>query len=142
MQKLKIEMHTAVLFFLFAGLSAASEISDLMKAGKWGQAKDAALTEIASNPDDSSLYLTAGICELNLKNYDEAAKNLSKAYDLNPKTYLAAYLLGVICEETGDLEEAEKFFEETLKNTKDREKRKNIEKHIRMVGERMEKEKK
>jgi len=138
MQKFQI----AVLVFLLAGFSSASGISGLMKEGKWAQAKDAALAEIALNPDDSSLYLTAGICALNLKNYDEARTNLSKAYALNPKSYLAGYLLGVICEETGSLKEARKYFEETLKNTKDKKKIKNIEKHIGMVDERMKQEKK
>jgi len=137
MQKLKIKMQIAVLFFLFSGFLAASPISDLMKAGKWEQAKESALAEIARNPEDSSLYLTAGICEINLKNYGEAIKNLSKAYDLNPKSYLAGYLLGVIYEETGDLKEAVKYFEKSYKVTKDKEKRENIEKHIKMVGERM-----
>jgi len=131
-----------ILVLIFSGFLSASEISDLMKQGKWAPAKEEAMAEIARNPEDSSLYLTVGICAVNQKDYEEAIKNLLKAYNLNPKSYLAGYLLGVIYEETGDLKGAREYFEKSYKITKDKEKRKNIKKHIRIIEEKMKEEKK
>lgn len=131
-----------ILVLIFSGFLSASEISDLMKQGEWTRAKEAALLVIVRNPEDSSLYLTVGICAVNQKNYEEAVKNLLKAYALNPKSFLASYLLGVIYEEAGDLEGAREYFKKSYKVTKDKEKRKNIKKHIKIVEEKRKEEKK
>ncbi|PIU18868.1 MAG: hypothetical protein COT16_00870 [Elusimicrobia bacterium CG08_land_8_20_14_0_20_44_26] len=132
----------AAAFAVFAFVLDASQIQELMKEEKWTEAKKIAEASLTENNNDASIYLTIGICAVNQRNYNEAAGNLSKAHILNPKLSLPLYLLGVIFEETGSLAKARDYFKEAYKVEKDKEKRKDILKHIEVVDEKIEKEEK
>ena len=126
---------SVLLMFISWGIHA-DEISELMNHGKWTRAKKAAEEKLLENDQDSSLYLTIGICAVNQRNYNEALFYLSKAQNLNSKNPLSPYLKGIIYEETGILSKAEVSFKKAYALTKDKVKKKDIEKHIRTVQER------
>jgi len=138
---IKFGMLCIITSAAFAFLLNASEMQELMKEEKWTEAKKLAEATLTEKKNDASIYLTIGICAVNQRNYNEAAGALSKAHILAPKLSLPLYLLGVIFEETGSLDKARNYFEEAYKVEKDKEKRKDILKHIEVVDEKIEKEK-
>ena len=135
----KVYVFCLLLLCVIRSVRAAEgeEIRELMMQRHWTSAEKLAREKLKTNPDDSSLYLTVGICSVNQKNYDDAVINLAKAHKLAPDQPIPPYLLGIIHEETGSFARAETFFRKAYGLSKDKEKKINIMKHIETVLEKM-----
>lgn len=66
-----------------------------------------------NNPDWAYANLNAGICLMNLDEFQRAEYYLRIAYDCGELTYDIPYYLGLICCEQGRMEEGIDFFEES-----------------------------
>jgi tetratricopeptide (TPR) repeat protein len=140
--KMKKFVFLLSLLFISTVVFATDEISQLMKEGKWTKAKKIAKMLLKENPKDWSLYLTVGVCSINQKNYNDAIANLSKAAALNPKMSLPKFFLGMIFEEIGNFPKAKEYFLKAKEVEKNKERKREIEKHLKIIEEKAKKEKK
>lgn len=133
-------MRFTVILLLFVSSLWASDLQELMKEKKWTQAKAVAIEALKENPGDFALNMTAGICALNQKNYNEAIIYLSKASEIKgePMTY---FLLGIIFEETGNFPRAKESFQKSLNLKPSEELVEKIKKHLALIEVKEEQEK-
>lgn len=135
--KNRFDIKAALLaaLILFPLSLRAQDVRELMREKKWTAARVRAEELLKESPSDTGLLISAGICAVNQRHYDAALRHLSRAAELSPKKFIPVYLMGVIHEETGNLDKARDYFERALKNAKSRQNKDRAGKHLENVSE-------
>jgi len=91
-----------------------TKAGELFEESKFPEAIDLYTQAIKLDPLYSSAYFNRGLSYALLSKYDNARNDIERVLELEPDSYDAPYVMGLINEYEGNLEEAKKWYEKSL----------------------------